>query len=439
MNGSARFLAFSAAAALTLHAPGSAGAQSPAQAADATLAAAVAAVSTERLRTVDERLVAFGTRNTFSDTTSTATRGVFAARDWIASRLRDAARTSGGRMSVALDEYVQAPERYFPRSAKISSVVATLRGDEAGSRTYVLSSHYDSRRSDGDDPTGEAPGADDNGSAVTCVLEAARVLAPLHFRATLLFAAYDAEEQGTYGSAHHAKALKAAGVDVEGDVNSDIIGASTDWNGLSAPNLVRLHSTVEDDSASRQLARFARDAGLTYVPSMQVLMINRADRFLRGGDQESFQEQGFPGIRFTETYENFDHQHQNVRVENGKEYGDLIRFMDFEYLTRVCRINVATVGALGLAPGAVRNLKLDNRTLSNDSTLTWEGVPGAAGYEVVVREPMEAYWRAPLTTVGAGVTTVTVRGYPRDNWLFGVRAFDAQGHRGVVAFPAPQR
>ncbi|MBV8601630.1 MAG: M28 family peptidase [Candidatus Eremiobacteraeota bacterium] len=414
-------------------------AQSPAPGVDPALASAVAAVSPQRLREVDERLVAFGTRNTFSDATSTKTRGVFAARDWIASRFRAIAATSGGRMTVALDEYVQTPRRRFPRSAKISSVVATLRGDEPGNRTYVLSSHYDSRNTDDTDPSGDAPGADDNGSAVTCVLEAARVLAPLHFRATIAFATYDAEEQGLYGSAHHAQTLKAAGVDVEGDVNSDIIGASTDWNGLSAPGEVRLHSSPEDDSPSRQLARFSREIGERYVPSMRVVMINRTDRFLRGGDQMSFQEQGFPGIRYTEIYENFDHQHQNVRVENGKQYGDLIQFMDFEYLTRVCRIDVATIASLALGPALVRNVKLLDRTLSNDSTLSWDAVPGAAGYEVVVREPMEAYWRAPVATLSAGVTTVTVRGYPRDNWIFGVRAFDAQGHRGVVAFPTPQR
>lgn len=427
-------------------------AQTPGQPSDPAIAALVASVSTARLRAIDARLVAFGTRSTFSEKSGSKTRGVFAARDWIAGQFRDIARTSGGRMTVALDSYLQEVRPRIPRAVEISSPVASLRGDEPGSRTYVISSHYDSRNSDNDDGVGDAPGADDNASATACVLEAARIMAPMQFRGTIVFATYDAEEQGLLGSGHHAATLKAAGVDVQGDLNNDIIGASTDFQGHSGPNEVRLfseslpvgavpntvnHVGSENDSPSRELARFAKDAGLRYVPEMSIKFIYRTDRFLRGGDQESYLAQGFPAVRFVEPYENFDHQHQNTRVENGTQYGDLMQFMDFDYLTRVCRINVATLASLALGPGVVRNLKMLTQTLSNDTVLTWAATPGAISYEVVSRETSEPLWGPPLVTVG--VTTATLRGYSKDNALFGVRAVDAQGHRGVVAFPTPER
>lgn len=419
---------------------------------DPAIATLVAGVSTARLRANDARLVGFGTRSTYSEKTGSKTRGVFAARDWIAAQFRAVARASGGRMTVALDGYVQEPRAHVPRAVEISSPVATLSGDEPGSRTYVISSHYDSRNSDNDDGVADAPGADDNGSATSCVLEAARVMAATRFRGTIVFATYDGEEQGLFGSGHHAATLKAANIDVQGDVNNDIIGASTDWEGHSGPDEIRVfsqslplgavpnvvnHVGSENDSPSRELARFAKDVSERYVPPMRAKLIYRTDRFLRGGDQESFLAQGFPAIRFVEPYENYDHQHQNIRLENGKQYGDLMQFMDFEYLTRACRVNVATLAALALGPGLVRNLKVLAQSLSNDTVLTWDPTPGAVAYEVVSRETSEPLWGPPLVSVG--VTTATLRGYSKDNALFGVRAVDAQGRRGVVAFPTPQR
>jgi hypothetical protein len=329
---------------------------------DPAVARAIAGISADRLRSIDARLVAFGTRSTFAETARHG-RGVFAARDWIAGQFRAIARASDGRMSVTLDSYLQrANGKSVPRDVEISSVIATLRGDEPGTRTYVMSSHLDSRNSNNSDGTHDAPGADDNGSGTAAVLEAARVLAALPLHATVIFATFDAEEQGLYGSAHFAQALKAAGIEVEGDLNNDIIGASVGPAGEQNPHVVRIFSEAlpggssiertnaignENDSPSRELARFVKAAGDAQVADLQGILIARADRFLRGGDHESFNDAGFAALRFTEPVETFAHQHQDVRSVDGVQYGDLQRYMDFDYLARVARYNAAAQEPVG--------------------------------------------------------------------------------------------
>ncbi len=418
---------------------------------DPAIAAILAQISPDRLRATDTKLVAFGTRSTFSDTAPPG-RGVVAARDWIASQFRAIAAGTGGRMSVALDEYLQkADAKRVPRDVEISSVVATLRGDEPGGRTYVIGSHYDSRNTDDADGTRDAPGADDNASGVAAVLEAARVLAaaqPLH--ATIIFAAYDAEEQGLFGSAHHAQALKAAGVDVQGDLNNDIIGASVGDRGEKNPDSIRIFSEAlpagadpkrvnvlgnEDDSPSRELARTAHAIGNMYVPGFNGELIFRADRFLRGGDHESFNAAGFPAIRFTEPVETFAHQHQDVRVEGGVQYGDLQRYMDFDYLARVTRYNVAVLASLAAGPGRPAAW-IGTHDLTNDTTLGWSPVAGAARYEVVRRLTTDADWTAASD---AGTANTMTLPFSKDRWVFGVRAIDGAGHVGVAGFPVPKK
>ena len=434
-----------------LAAAGMSGARADQEPADPLISQAVSQVSPEFLRATDERLVAFGTRNTFSEN-APAGRGVFAARDWIAGEFRRIAAGTNGRMTVALVEYTQhADGKRVPRDVAVSSVVATLRGDEPGGRTYVMSSHYDSRNTDDADGTRDAPGADDNGSGTAAVLEAARVLGATHPHATIVFATYDAEEQGLFGSGHHAQALRAAGADVQGDLNNDIVGASVGDRGERNPGTVRIFSEAlpagadphrvnllgsENDSPSRELARFARDAGRIYVPGLDGQLIYRADRFLRGGDQESFTAAGYPAIRFVEPVENFAHQHQDVRMEGGVQYGDLGRFMDFGYLAQVTRINVAVLAALADGPGRPAKTWVTTKALTNDTTLGWTQVAGAVRYQVARRRTTDALW-TDYTDAGNG-TTITLP-YSKDNWLFGVRAVDAQGHAGVVAYPIPQR
>lgn len=409
----------------------------------------VRAVTAADLREIDTQLVAFGTRNAYSETQTSRTRGVLPARDWIKREFEKIAAGSGGRMTVALDTYTEPKGPRSPRDVVISSVIATLRGDDPSGRTEVLSSHYDSRNSDGFDPMKDAPGADDNGSGVSAVLEAARVMAPHHFHGTIIFAAYDGEEQGLFGSAHHAKLLRDSGTKVDANLNNDIIGASVGHGGERTPFEVRLFSEAlppdanlartnligsENDSPSRELARFVASIAAQYVPQMHSMLIYRSDRFLRGGDQQSFAAQGFPAVRFVEVNENYDHQHQDVRVENGLQYGDLQRYMDFNYLTRVTQMNVAALSALALGPAHPQNVVMLAKNLSYDTTLRWDPVPGAASYEVVYRRTSEPVWSG-VRSAGSG-TQVRVP-YSKDNMIFGVRSVDARGHRSVAVYPQP--
>ncbi|MDQ2908961.1 MAG: M28 family peptidase, partial [Candidatus Eremiobacteraeota bacterium] len=334
------------------------------------------------------------------------------------------------------------------RPVTVSSVIATLRGDDPKRGMWVMSSHYDDCDGNCTDVTGDAPGADDNASAVSAVLEAARVLASSHPHATIAFIAFDGEDQGLWGSAHYAKTLRAQNARVEGDLNNDIVGASVAHDGHSVADEVRLFSEAlpagsslravnligtENDSPSRELARAVAAIDAAYVPAMHDELIYRAGRFLRGGDQESFTAEGYPAVRFVEGAENFDHQHQNVRVENGVQYGDLARFLDFDYLARVTQLNVAALATLALAPAAP-SASIVAKKLGYDTTLTWNAVPEAASYEVLWRRTDEPAW-SHATNVG-NVTTATLP-LSKDDWLFGVRSVDAEGHASVAAFPTP--
>jgi hypothetical protein len=418
---------------------------------DPAIVAALARISASELRTTDERLVAFGTRSTFSENAGPR-RGVFAARAYLVDRFRRIAREGGGRLTVALDTYTQPadPAKRIPRAVVISSVIATLKGDDPTGRTYVMSSHYDSRNTNNDDGEHDAPGADDNGSATSAVVEAARVLVNVPLHATVVFACFDAEEQGLFGSGHFAKTLKDTNVDVEGDLNNDIVGASVGDDGVKRDDVVRIFSEAmppgtnparvnviggENDSPSRELARFAKETGDEYATGLHGVLVYRADRFLRGGDHESFNAQGFPAIRFVEPVENFNHQHQDVRVENGVQYGDLLQYVDFDYLAKVTRYNVAGLATLALAP-ATPKVVVETKQLTNDTTLTWQPVPRAARYEVLRRSTTDPVW---TDLQDAGTATAATLKFSKDNWLFGVRAVDAQGHRSPAGYPTPVR
>jgi hypothetical protein len=418
---------------------------------DPAIAAAIARIDAANLRATDTRLVAFGTRSTFSENAG-PNRGVFAARAYLFARFSQIARTSNGRLTVALDTYTQPadPAKRIPRDVVISSVIATLKGDDPAAPTYVMSSHYDSRNSDNDDGVHDAPGADDNGSAASAVLEAARVLAPMPMHGTVIFACFDGEEQGSFGATHFAQTLKAAHADVEADLNNDIIGASVGDDGVKRDDTVRIFSEAipvgvtaarvntlgsQNDSPSNELARYTKETGDAYGTGLTGMLIWRADRFLRGGDQESFNAQGFAALRFTEMRETFAHQHQNVRVENGLQYGDLLQYLDFDYLAKVTRYNAAVLASLALAP-ATPKVSVDVKQLTNDTTLFWDPVPRAVRYEVVRRLTTEPTWTAVQDAGSATRITLPVS---KDQWQFGVRAVDAQGHRSQAGFPTPVR
>ena len=417
----------------------------------APIAAMVGAVDAARLEHADRTLVGFGTRNDFSETTSTKTHGVFAARDWSVAQFRELAASSGGRLTVALDTYTQPKTPRTPRAVLESSVIATLQGDRPG-RTYVMSSHYDDCDGKCTDGAGVAPGADDNGSGVAAVLEAARVMAPQHFAGTIVFACFDGEELGLWGSDHYAKELAARRAPVLAVLNDDIIGNSTGGDGAHEPGVIRVFSQAipsgatidrtnlvgsENDSPSRELSRFVADVVPQYVPGFTVRQIYRADRFLRGGDQESFQDAGISAsIRFVEAHENFTHQHQDVRVEGGVQYGDLPQYNDWEYLKRATQANVAALAALALGPAPPAKVELVAKHLGYDSSLRWSPAAGAESYEIVWRATDASQWDN-VKDVG-NVTEATVP-VSKDDYILGVRSVDANGLRSPAVYPVPVR
>jgi hypothetical protein len=411
-------------------------------------------IDSHRIEATVRRLAAFGTRHTLSSQDDPV-RGIGAARDWIYEQFQACAAASDGRMTVALQSFVQPVSSRIPAPTTITNVIATLRGTTSPERVYVVSGHYDSRVTDVMNFTTDAPGADDDASGVACALELARVLATRPTKATIIFVAVAGEEQGLYGSAHQASQLKAAGTDIQGMFSNDIIGASNSFDGKPPdPHTVRLfvegvptsetagqasiRQSVggENDGPSRQLGRFVQSVADNDDTGMRVRVIWRRDRFLRGSDHVSFLQQGYPAARFTEPRENFNHEHQDPRVENGVQFGDLPEFCDFGYIARVTRVNAATLWALAQGPGTPKDTKIQTSALTNESTLQWSRgtEPDLAGYEVVWRETTAADWTHAIAVGDVTTSTVDIS---KDNVQFGVRAVDRDGHHSPVAFPAP--
>jgi hypothetical protein len=436
-------------AALFLGAIGSEPTQPPP--AYAPIATMVAAVRADRVDSTVERLVAFKTRNDFSETASTNNRGVFGARDWIAGRFAAIAATAPERMSVKLDTYLQPKTPKTPRAVTESSVIATLKGDEPG-RIYIMSSHYDDCDGRCTDGAGIAPGADDNGSSVAAVLEAARVMAGTHFRGTIVFACFDGEELGLWGSNHYARALAARHAPVLAVLNNDIIGNSVGGDGASEPDKIRVFSQglpagsdiaqvnlvgSENDSPSRELSRFIAEIVPVYLSGFSVRQIFRSDRFLRGGDQESFQDAGYPAaVRFVEPHENFTHQHQDVAVRDGVQYGDLAQYIDPEYLRRATQANVAALATLALGPAPPGDVHLVTARLGYDSMLRWKPAADAAAYEIVWRSTDASQWQSARNVGNTLAATVPIS---KDDYVLGVRSVDSNGLRSPAVYPVPVR
>lgn len=418
---------------------------------DAELRSLLRQVDERRVEATVRRLAAFGTRHTLSAQDDPG-RGIGAARDWLFAQFQQVAAASGGRLSVELQSYVQPPADRIPVPTTITNVVATLHGSTDPGRVYVVSGHYDSRCSDVMDFTSDAPGADDDASGVAVSLELARVLSTRQPAATIVFAAVAGEEQGLYGSRHMAQLFKAAGTDVQAMFTNDIVGASRADDGTRDPGTIRLFAEGvptaetpaeanlrrsiggENDSPPRQLARFVKSVAENDATGMAVRVIYRRDRYLRGGDHIGFLEQGYPAARFTEPAENFAHQHQNVRVENGVQYGDLPEFCDFPFIARVARVNGAALWSLATAPGTPKGVKIRTAALTNDSELLWTATPGAVSYEVLWRETTAPDWTHAID-VGPALTAKV--DLSKDNVFFGVRAVGPGGHRSPAAFPAP--
>ncbi len=444
-------------AAAATDAPAAAGAPAARPKPDEELRALLRLVDPDRMRATVLRLVQFGTRHTASSQTDPV-RGIGAATAWVFSQMQSIAAASSGRMTVEKQTFVQPVSSRIPVPTTITNVIATLKGTASPERFYVITGHLDSRVTDVLNFTSDAPGADDDASGVAVVLELARLFATHQFPGTLVFATVAGEEQGLYGSAHMAAQMKAAGADVQGMFSNDIVGASQAWDGTRPdPHTVRLfvegiptavtqaQITVmqavggENDGATHQLARFVTAVAPYDLTGMNVRVIWRRDRYLRGSDHLSFQAQGYPAARFTEPRENFNHEHRDVAVVDGVQNGDLAEFVDYGYMARVAKVNGAALWALATGPGTPKNLQIHATAPPgysgvNTTTLTWNAntEPNLAGYEVVMRETTSPDWTSPI---GVGnVTTVTLD-IAKDNVQFGVRAVDRTGHRSPAAFP----
>jgi hypothetical protein len=421
------------------------------------IAAALSDVSAQRIQANIEKLVSFQTRLTLSaqDPDSIkAGHGIGAAREWIKAEFERYSRDCGGCLEVKTDSFTENPADRIPKPTVLTNVYAVLKGTdpESAKRIVLVTGHYDSRNSDTFDAAGIAPGANDDGSGTAVSLECARVLSKLRLPATIIFLTVAGEEQGLNGSHHFAKMAKDQGWDIEAALNNDIVGG--DRSPQQNPGIVRIFSEGvplaatdaevrrirnlggENDSASRQLARYVAEIGRTYQTAAKPLIVFRLDRYLRGGDHISFNEQGYAAVRFTEYREDYNHQHQNVRTENGIEYGDLLKFVNFDYVANVARLNAATLASLASAPAPPAKVRLQTKQLENDSTLTWEAAPGAASYEVVWRDTASPEWEHAQAV---GNVTRTTLPMSKDNVIFAVRSVDGAGHRSLAVVPQPER
>jgi hypothetical protein len=451
-----------AASYLTVAFAGAQDTKVAAPAPDPEIAAALKQISASQIQRNITTLVGFSTRQTLSsDLPPTADHGVNAAAFWIQGEFERYSSQCGDCLQVKTDQFIQQPAARIPEATTITNVYAILRGTDTANtgRIYIVTGHYDSRNSDTLDAKGGAPGANDDASGTAVSLECARVLSKHRFPATIIFLTVAGEEQGLFGSAHFAKMSKAVGWDIEGVLNNDIVGGDrTPGDTLQDPHVVRVFSEgvpttatedevkrilalgQENDGPSRQLARYVTDVGREYLTpeKFQPMLVLRHDRYLRGGDHISFNEQGYPAVRFTEFRENFQHQHQNVRTENGTAYGDLPKFVDYDYTANVARLNAAVLASLASGPAPPANVKLLTKGLENDSRLEWQASPGslASSYEVLWRDTTAADWQHEQPVGNATHATLAVS---KDNVIFAVRAVDAKGHRSVAVVPQPEQ
>jgi Zn-dependent M28 family amino/carboxypeptidase len=431
----------------------------PAMSSDPKIADVLRQISSDQIQGNIQKLVSFGTRLTLSAQDPAAIssgRGIGAAREWIKAELERYSKACGGCLEVKTDSFTEQPADRIPKATELTNVYAVLKGTnpENAKRIVLVTGHYDSRNSDTFDVNGDAPGANDDASGTAVSLECARVLSKMKFPATIVFLTVAGEEQGLNGSKHFAKLAKDQGWNIEAALNNDIVGG--DKSAEQDHSVVRVFSEGvpvsaseedvrrirglggESDSASRQLARYIASVGRTYDAGVKPMLVFRLDRYLRGGDHYSFNEQGFAAVRFTEFREDFNHQHQNVRTENGIQYGDLPKFVDFAYVAHVARLNAATLASLAAGPASPANVHLLTKNLENDSALTWDDSPGglASGYEVLWRATTSPEWEH-AQNVG-NVTHATMK-LSKDNVIFAVRALDAAGHRSLPVVPSPAR
>jgi Zn-dependent M28 family amino/carboxypeptidase len=364
-------------------------------------------ISADSLKSYVTKMVSFGTRNTLSTQTDPK-RGIAAARNWVLSRFNEFAKNSNGRLTAFIDTVTLQQSRRVNIPVLLGNAVATLKGtDPADDRIFIISGHLDNMRSDVMDRTGDAPGANDDASGVAAVMECARIMSKRSFPATIIFVAVSGEEQGLLGAEFMAEKAKKQNWNIEAVLNNDIMGSnnssettiinntrirvfseafSIQDTGRAALNIRNLG--LENDGKARQLARYVKETGERYVDNLEVMMIYRNDRFLRGGDHTPYVNRGYAAVRFTEMNENYYHQHQDVRMENGIQYGDLVEFMDFEYLRKNTAMNLSNLANLSKSPSQPQEVRVDTRRLTNYTNLSWKApkTGKVKGYYILIRE-----------------------------------------------------
>lgn len=424
---------------------------------DVNISNQVGEVSEANLKTIVNKLVSFQTRHTLSDTLSKTT-GIGAARNWIKSEFEKYSKESGNRLQVSFDTFTQAADgRRITTPVVLKNVMAILPGtDPNDKRMLMLSGHYDSRVTDVMNAKDFAPGANDDASGVAAVMEMARIMSKQKFNCTIVFVAMVGEEQGLYGATNLAKRAKAEGWNVHLLMNNDIVGNSygmeTDIKDnksvrvfsegvspLETPAQVaaRQSAGTDNDGKARQAARYIKEVAERYVDQLDVKLIYRRDRFLRGGDHTPFSQQGFAAVRITEMNEDFNRQHQDIRTENGFKFGDLPEYVDYNYLQKVTRMNLAVMANLAWSAQEPENVVVLTSGLTNKTALKWEAPKGKspAGYYVLMRETSSPFWEKKIFVKETSASMA----YSKDNYYFGVQSVDENGHESLVVTPRPGR
>ena len=409
-------------------------------------------VSAKSLEGYIRKLVSFGTRNTLSSQADPK-RGIGAVRDWIYDEFSRISKECGDCLTVEKRSFEQPKANRIPEPTILTNVVATLKGTTDPDRIYVVSGHYDSMCSSPTNAECDAPGANDDASGTAAVIELARVMSKYRYDATIVFMTVPGEEQGLLGATYFAEQAKQKNLNIEAMITNDILGGVTTQKDSPHRNRVRVFSEGvpsnetereaairrsvggENDSPSRQLARYIKEQSDRYLKDFKVWMIYRRDRYGRGGDHIPFLERGFAAVRFTEPDEDFTHQHQNVRTEDGKFFGDTPEYVDFEYVANGTRVNLIALASLAKAPAKPRNVVIVTGRLTNDTELRWDASldKDIAGYEIAYRDTAAAEWTHFISA--GNVTAFTVKNISKDNYFFGVRAVDKDGNRSPVVYP----
>ncbi|WP_266363823.1 M28 family metallopeptidase [Tellurirhabdus rosea] len=425
---------------------------------DPAITQLVSEVSADSLRAHVQGLVSFGTRHTLSTTTDPK-RGIGAARRWVLGKFQHYARQSGGRLTATIDTWTLQPDgKRVDKPTEMGNVMATLKGtDPADNRVFLVTGHIDSRVTNVMNRDADAPGANDDGSGTAAVIELCRVMSKAKFPATIVFVCVSGEEQSLLGAGHLAERAKTENWNLQAVLNNDIMGSNNSSvttpgetkiidntrlrvfsEGLPAYQLADRAAGIrqlgsENDGPARQLARYVKEVGERYVDHLEIVMIYRNDRYLRGGDHTPFVERGFPAVRFSEMNENFEHQHQDLRTQDGIEYGDYTKFMDFEYLKKNTAVNLASLANLAKAPGTPETVTMDVRNLTNSTALYWQAPKTGKikGYYVLMRETHWPFWQKKFYTEKLGMTVP----YSKDNYFFAVQAVSEDGNESLPVLP----